>query len=225
MRWLFRNGGGPSYSQCGEDRIIKFILDTLGKRRPAYFDIGAHDPVKISNTYLFYRLGCRGVCVEPNPKLFSRLKLLRPRDICLNVGVGAKHVARAPFYELDSPALSTFSEKDAQRYVDNHGKNIVRVTDTPILTPQEIIDKHFHGAPDFISIDVEGLEFEILNALDLSGDRPAVLCVETLTYSTDGTGEKLTDVIDFLEQMDYMSYADTYINTIFVDRSRWLRNA
>lgn len=225
MRWLFRHGGGPSYSQSGEDRIIKFILDALGVANPSYLDIGAHHPVRYSNSYLFYRNGCHGVCVEPNPRLFAQLQNVRPKDVCLNVGVAGTHQEAVPFYELSSDTLSTFSEIEAKRCVEEHGQRIVRVSDVQIVTPAEILKQYFQDSPDFVSLDVEGLELEILQAFDLTRIRPLVFCVETITYATDGTGRKLTDVIEHLTGSDYMVYADTNINAIFVDQSRWVRNA
>jgi FkbM family methyltransferase len=223
MRWIFRDGGGPSYSQSGEDRIIKYILDVIGIAKPTYLDIGAHHPVRINNTYLFYQNGCRGVCVEPNPRLFACLRDARPEDVCLNVGVGGVRQEAVPFYEMNADTLSTFSEPEARRYVEEHGKQIVRVAEVDVITPKEIVARYFQGSPDFVSLDVEGLELEILGAFDLTGARPAVFCVETITYATDGTGKKLTDVINYLTGAGYMVYADAYINTIFVDRNRWVR--
>jgi glycosyltransferase involved in cell wall biosynthesis len=55
-----------SYSQCGEDIIIDFLLTWLKIKNPTYLDIGANDPVKLSNTYYFYKKGSRGVLIEPD---------------------------------------------------------------------------------------------------------------------------------------------------------------
>ena len=220
---LFREGGGPSYSQSGEDRIVKFVLDALGISKPTYLDIGAHHPVRYSNTYLFYDNGCKGVCVEPNPRLFSRLQKARPKDVCLNIGIGGVHRDAVPFYELSADTLSTFSEAEAQRYVNKHGYQISRVVYVDVVTPGEIIQQYLQAPPDFVSLDVEGLEMEILKSFDLTKSRPAVFCVETITFEKDGSGMKLTNVVEFLTNAGYMVYADTYINTIFVDRNRWMR--
>lgn len=223
LRRLFHSGGGASYSQSGEDRVVKFIFEALGIQKPTYLDIGAHDPVRYSNTYLFYEDGCNGVCVEPNPRLFSRLQHWRPRDVCLNVGIGAISREAVPFYELSSDTLSTFSESEAKRNVEKHGLQIERVIRIDIMTPGDIIQKYFQSSPDFVSLDVEGLELEILGAFDFSGARPVVICVETITYEKNGGGVKLTNVIEFLTNVGYMLYADTNINTIFVDRQKWIR--
>lgn len=77
-----------SYAQAGEDLIVGGIFDYLNLPQPTYLDIGAYDPIKINNTYLFYTRGCRGVLVEPNPDLTVRLSTKRPRDTVLPVGIG-----------------------------------------------------------------------------------------------------------------------------------------
>ena len=223
INWIFRNGGGPSFSQCGEDRIIKFVLNSLGIKKPSYLDIGAHHPVRFSNTYLFYLNGCDGVCAEPNPRLAARFRRARPRDICLNVGVGAMRLESVPFYEMTTDTLSTFSEVEAKRYEREHGVKVAGVANVDICTPKDILDRHFLRPPNFVSLDVEGLELEILQSFDLSDERPIIFCVETITYSTDGTGKKMAEVISHLKNSGYMVYADTYINTIFVDQNRWSR--
>jgi hypothetical protein len=65
------------------------------------------------------------------------------------------------------------------------------------------------------------LELEILKAFDLQRYRPEVFCIETISYATNGRGEKTGDLVEFMTANGYLVYADTYINTIFVDRSRW----
>jgi hypothetical protein len=67
------------------------------------------------------------------------------------------------------------------------------------------------------------MDFQILQSLDLDKWRPEVFCIETLTYTEDKTERKLREIIDHMLGKDYMVYADTYINTIFVDRKTWQR--
>src|SRR6185369_13784792 len=74
------NDVNPSYAQQGEDLVVKNVLAVLGISTPSYLDIGAHHPVKSSNTYLFYRGGGRGVLVEPNPTYVKLLREQRKED-------------------------------------------------------------------------------------------------------------------------------------------------
>ncbi len=58
-----------TYSQFGEDLIVRYLFDSLGIARPTYLDIGANHPKFSGNTFGFYKRGSRGVLVEPNPRL------------------------------------------------------------------------------------------------------------------------------------------------------------
>ena len=55
-----------SYSQHGEDKLVRQLLEKLNLKDLLYVDIGANHPIKISNTYLLYRNGMRGIVIEPN---------------------------------------------------------------------------------------------------------------------------------------------------------------
>lgn len=216
-----RDEAGLSFSQCGEDRIVRFVLKATGKSLPTYLDIGAHSARRLNNTYLFYREGGKGVCVEPNPVLLKQLKRDRPKDICLPVGVGAVERRGVPFYVMRSDTLSTFSESEAKRLVDECGQQIVAVEKIDIVSPNTILSTHCSGAPDFVSLDIEGNELEVLRAIDFGRFRPKVFCVETLSYVTDGTEQKNPETAAFLASQGYFLYADTYINSIFVDEKAW----
>src|SRR5439155_8551863 len=76
-----------TYSQAGEDRILRFLFNSLSKASISYLDIGTNHPSMGNNTYLFYSSGSRGVCVEPNPEMGRLIKRMRPRDKYLNVGI------------------------------------------------------------------------------------------------------------------------------------------
>lgn len=214
--------GRRSYAQAGEDMIVDFVFRAVGVDKPTYLDIGAHHPTHLSNTHFFYARGCRGVNVEPDPDLFQAFVATRPEDVNLNVGVGEATDTILPFHVMSTRTLNTFSKEEAQRYCETGMHSIERVIDVPVRGINDIIAKHFGGvAPDFVSIDVEGLDVEIVRSIDLAMYRPAVICVETLTFSETRQEEKVPEIAEYLGSQGYMSYADTYINTIFVDRARW----
>lgn len=87
----------------------------------------------------------------------------------------------------------------------------------------ELAENHFlkTNKPNFVSLDVEGMDLSILKSWDFEEFRPAVLCVETLTYSKNNDERKISEIIDFLKAKRYKVYADTYINTIFVCEKTW----
>ena len=210
-----------SYAQSGEDVIIRRILRRLGLAVPLYLDIGANHPIKLSNSYLLYHEGGRGVLVEPDESLCKVLRQIRPRDTVLNVGIGLENEVAGDLYVFDNRALSTFSAEKA-REIENQGKNrILDVVPVPMLNINAVIRKQFDAGPHFINIDVEGMDLEILKEIDFNMLRPEVICLETIKYTQDNTEQKRMEIFEFLQNLEYMAYADTYINTIFVDQTRW----
>jgi len=214
-------GEKRSFSQSGEDLIMQFIFMWLRIDKPSYLDIGAHHPTYLSNTYLFYENGSSGVCVEPDPFLFEEIHKTRKRDICLNMGVGGGGADKADFYILNSRTLNTFSREEAERYASYEGKAIEKVVEIPLISVNDIIEQHCVQVPNLVSLDVEGMDLQILQDFNFNRYSPEVFCIETLTYTEDNTERKLTDIIDLMLSKNYFVYADTYLNSIFVSRDAW----
>lgn len=210
-----------SYSQSGEDLIMKFIFDTIGINKPSYIDIGAHHPFHINNTAIFYKLGSRGINIEPNPESIKLFKKSRQKDINLNIGIGLKE-GNLDYYKLSASSLNTFSKEAAEEYQKENGYKIIGKEKIKISTLKNIIEIYHNGIfPDFLSLDVEGMDDEILHSINYKSNYPIVICVETISFSEKGKGIKNDNIISFLEQQGYIVYADTYINTIFVKKNKW----
>jgi len=222
LRRMIPQKGQMSYSQCGEDLIVQFAVAEMGLRQKvSYLDIGGYHPFRLNNTYGFYRRGSKGVLIEPNPVLAKNISRHRRRDVCLNVGISADGRKSGQLHIFDEPTLSTFSGQEAERISAYGNKHVLQILDIPLMTVNEVMAQYFKGAPDFISLDVEGLDFQILQSVDWVRYRPVVLCVETITYTENNTERKIQDILDYMKQQGYFIYADTYINSIFVDKHRW----
>lgn len=211
-----------SYSQCGEDLIVQFALETMRVTKPAYLDIGAHHPTLLNNTYIFYRAGARGVNVEPDPALIGRFHRARPADVNLNCGIGPEE-GTLELHVMSVPTLNTFSAEQAQRYCEEHGFRVMRKVPVPVKRFDQVVSEYFKQAPDFISLDAEGADLPILRSIDFGKYRPRVVCVETLTYSHAGGGRKIEEIDVLMRGAGYMRYADTFINSIYVDEEKWRR--
>ena len=208
-----------SYSQQGEDLIVESICGFLGIGTPTYLDVGAADPTVGSNTYLFYRKGCRGVLVEPNPVFFRSLKKVRPNDTVLNIGIGTTNVAEADYYVISGQIgswLNTFSKEQAERVTSAPGSlnRIEKILKMPLVNINKVISEHFQGAPDFLSTDTEGLDLDILKSLDFDRFRPKILCVETLIVHTTKEDPR---ILELMQSKGYAVRGSTFVNTIFVD--------
>lgn len=217
-----RDEGCYSFSQCGEDAIVDFVLKWTGVSDFSYLDLGANDPIKFSNTYRFYLSGKRGVLVEADPTLAAKIAKKRPKDICVAKAVTTSTEPTVDFYKMSADTLSTIESATADRYERETEHQLAQKSTVPAIHINQLLSTYFpHKAPDFVSLDVEGLDLELLKAWDFSRWRPAVLCVETLTYTQNQTAMKVQDILDLMDNLGYELYADTYINSIFVERSVW----
>jgi len=200
-------------SQGGEDLIIESLLPF--KRDGFYVDIGANHPIRYSNTLLFKNKGWQGINIEPNPERMRLFKLLRRRDINLNIGIGPA-AATLDFYVFNEHTLSTFDSRSAEEF-QKIGHQVKKIIKVPVAPLKDILEKYCPDREiDLFSIDTEGYDLEVLKSNDWHKFRPRFIILETLEYRQNGEEKKLNDIFDpFLAAVGYKSIADTYINTIY----------
>ncbi|HSD07373.1 FkbM family methyltransferase [Flavobacterium sp.] len=212
-----------SYSQCGEDLIVKFIFDNLNIKNPSYIDIGAHHPFYISNTALFYQNGSVGINIEPDPALFEAFVKDRKNDKNLNIGISDIEGV-LDFYIISTPALNTFSKEEAYNYQNEGSYKVTGIKKISVNTLSNVLNEFSNGIfPQFLSIDAEGIDEMIIRGIDFEKNFPIVICIETISFSASGNGVKNTELIKLIEQKGYICYADTHINSIFVHKDSWIR--
>ena len=126
------------------------------------------------------------------------------------------------FYILSDSTLSTFSESEMQNCIKNNKYFLVDIIKVKTCNFSDLSDDYFeHKVPDLVSIDVEGLDFDILRSINLSIFRPKVICVESHNYSPIGAGSRRDEMLKYISSKDYYEYANTGLNSIFVDKSFW----
>lgn len=176
------------YSQGGEDYLIWKIL---GDQPMGFFvDVGAFDGIHLSNSYSFELAGWRGVCVEPIPDIFELCLRNRPRTACVHAAcVGDPATDRVTLKREKLGLLSTVSEDvdedDIRRRYENRGLEFegFESIDVPARTLDSILDEQLPEGVDvdFVSIDVEGAEVQVLDGFDLNRFRPRLVVVEANT--------------------------------------------
>lgn len=212
-----------SYSQAGEDAILRFLFQDFGVKKIEYLDLGTNIPDHGNNTYLFYRNNSRGVCVEADGSLINKIKTTRPGDKVINAGVSVSADKEADFYIFNEPSINTFDKEEAEYRSSFGNYKIVQVVKVPLININDLIKNNFNTYPDLLSIDIEGLDLAVLQSLDYANYPIPVICVETCTYSENHIRPKDWSIQEFMLTKDYEVYADTYINTIFVNKS-WFYN-
>ncbi len=218
------NGTGQyaktSYAQSGEDIIIEYLFGLRKIQQPVFIDIGAYDPVFSNNTYKFFLKGAKGINIDANPASKDRFMQERPTDINLNIGVGANN-GEFDFYIMEDPSMNTFSDKEKNN-LEQMRHRLKEVRKIKVLTINQVLEKYLPGrAVDLLSIDAEGVDFDIIQSLDFNTYHPKVICIETINYTPDGTGTKRIDLCQFIERVGYFEYANTNINSIFVNKDWW----
>ena len=213
-----------SYSQEGEDMILRRLFEN--QATGFYVDVGAHHPQRFSNTYFFYKKGWRGINIDAMPNSMNLFNKIRARDINIEKPVSKKKQVLT-YYAFNEPALNGFS-KELSEERNGKGNYFIKFTkDIETVTLEEILDNNLpkNQQIDFLSIDVEGLDFMVLKSNNFDKYKPKVILIEILGNSLEEVGE--SEITKYLMQHEYSLYSKT-INTVFFindefNRSRILK--
>lgn len=165
-----------SYAQNREDVLLRRVFPD--RAEGCYVDVGANEPVRGSVTQHFYESGWSGVNCEPG-RIYAELAAARPRDVNLNVAV-SDQCGELNFYEFQPfHAFSTCSLTEAEAHRAEHGLQYA-TRRVPVLTLAEICARHVRRPIDFLSVDVEGHEPEVLRGADFGRYRPVVVLIESI---------------------------------------------
>lgn len=205
--------GRRFYSQAGEDMLLSLYYEGK-KHKGFYVDVGAHHPYRFSNTAYFYKRGWRGINIEPTPSLFKAFPRRRRRDINLNVGIG--NGEKLTFYVFNEGALNTFDPEIARSRDGSYdGKyRIIDRIEVQTRTLADILDKHLPaGTPiDLLTIDVEGMDFDVLKSNDWTRYLPQFILVECESELDDLSDD---EIYQFLHAKGYSIAGRTLYTTLF----------
>lgn len=208
-----------AYSQEGEDLILGRIFE--GRREGFYVDVGAHHPFRFSNTYRFYELGWRGVNIDAMPGSMTRFRKHRPEDINLEVPIALQE-HKMTFYSFNDPALNTFDAAVARERAAIPGYKVVKEFELQAVPLAKILGEHLPAGRkiDFMSVDAEGLDLEILKSNDWEKYSPEVVLVEVLTGEADMASLSGNGIAEFLAGKGYTLYAKAVKTCIFRKRTK-----
>ncbi len=201
------------YGQDGEDLILDRLLEN--QTNGFYVDVGAHHPIRFSNTYLFYLRGWRGINIDAMPGSMKKFYKLRPRDINIECGV-AGNLGKLTYYRFNEPALNTFDDVEAA-YKNKPPYRLIDTLEIDVERLDVLLDKYLplRQKIDFLSIDVEGKDEEVLRSNNWSRYRPRFILAETLRTDVLNIGS--CSVVQFLASVGYKLVSKSY-NTSFFER-------
>jgi FkbM family methyltransferase len=210
-----------SFSQEGEDIILDKIFQDINKGsdyKGFFVDIGAHHPLRFSNTYKFYQNGWRGINVDPLPGIKKAFDKVRSRDINLELGISSVN-SYLNYYMFRESAFNTFDLKTMEIVSQNHSE-LIEVKKIKTSSLGTILDQHLpkNQSVDFFSIDVEGLDFEVLSSNNWDRYTPKVIVVEQRSQRIDPSIFN-SSVFLLLEKKEFYLYSKLCNSMIFVNKS------
>ena len=213
----YRSFRKNSYSQHGEDMmIIDCFQNVMNIKKPSYIDIGAHHPYEISNTAVFYEKGCRGINIEANPVLFQNFLRERPDDININCGLCSEDKTGEimSFYMIDDHSpCNTFNKDLMDKFLAEHPEfSVKEIKSIKMKSISTVFDENgIDTFPDYMSIDIEGMEWDVLKDWDFMSDGPKIMTLEiSLRHSH---GKELKEKI---ESSGYFLWLKILSNYTFV---------
>jgi FkbM family methyltransferase len=197
-------------SEDGEDLVL---YNFFGRKKAGfYLEIGAYNGVELSNTYFFEALGWTGILIEPDPGLYHQCRLSRPHSKVINVAAsdqpGSLHFSTAKGMEW----LSFSGEnKSREQRIISGGGTLERI-EVPCLTLNEIL-KDLDQQIDFMSLDVEGYEMQVLQGFNIDKYRPRVIVIEQNAMDNE------SPVSNLLRQHGYSRKFHLGSNSFYVHNS------
>lgn len=209
-----RGYGNECYSQCGEDLVLRWLFHNV--EHGFYVDVGAYHPKKFSNTYYFYKRGWSGINLDPTPGVIELFRKARPRDINLPYAVAGSTGHLKLYLNESEGAVNTMAADFAAWQQERWGRRYSAVMVVRTQTLAEIIRAH---KPDdrsiqFLSVDVEGLDLEVLESNDWAKYIPQVILCEDLALRGI-EGRSGSEIWDFLHARGYLLVAKCVHTLVF----------
>lgn len=202
-----------SYSQEGEDMIYRSCFENRKDYKGFYIDVGAHHPYRFSNTMHFYQQGWRGINIEPTPGATKLFNVFRRRDINLNIGISTA-AGVLPFYCFNDPALNGFDKELSDTRTNTSKYKITDVINVKTMPLEQVLDIYLPEGQtiDFLTIDAEGLDMQVLKSNNWEKYSPLFVIVEIVV---DIDGLCRSEAYNYLLARNYEVVAKTSRTSFF----------
>jgi len=167
-----------TYSMYCEDIIIEQFFKN--KKKGFYVDIGAHHPIQRNNTQLLFQKGWEGINIDINNFSIDLFNFLRPNDLNILTAISDKEGEIIFYYQKNFSQLNTTNKQLAIQ----HFNGIFKEKSIKCNSIDNVLKNSKYKARkiDFLNIDVEGAEMDVLKKLDFKQYDPSLICIEILGY-------------------------------------------
>ncbi len=204
-------------SQNDEDLILGRLCQEEGIEKGVYVDIGAHHPIRFSNTYKLHQQGWSGINIDPLPHVMKLFDDERPTDINLNVGV-SDVAGSLSYWMFEEPAYNTMNEVRANQVIERKYSPLKVIVKVPVRSLQSIFEEFLNENQriDVMDIDVEDYEIHVLKSNDWDKYRPRIVLVECYVDGTRDMKQVYNDeAVCYLLEKHYRVVAKVF-NAVFL---------
>lgn len=177
-RKFMKNG-----SQFGEDVFLFSLFDKNYKG--IYLDVGCYHPIKHNNTLIFFKNGWHGINIDLNPLTIELFNFMRPNDINLNIGVSSDELEKNLYFIDETNTQNTLSENQLIFLKKHHNLKASEITQKKIQTKKldKILEDHKLKKIDFMNIDIEGHELDVIQTLNFEKVKIKYICIEMIEHN------------------------------------------
>lgn len=186
-------------SQFQEDQFI--LKEFQNNYKGKYLDIGCFHPIRHNNTYKMHKLGWSGMNIDLNPLTIELFDYARPKDINLNIGISNKETIKK-LYFIDELNTQNTLDPNQLLFLKNHhnirNEDIVE-KEIKVKPINLILDDYGFNNIDFMNLDVEGHELEIIESLNFNKNKIKYLCIEMIKHNSEAElrSEKINQILKF----------------------------
>ena len=193
-----------SYAHSEEDL---FILNKFKNKKGFYVDVGCHHPTRLNNCHLLYRNGWNGINIDISEFTIKLFNIVRKKDININLAVSLKKKKVRFYYDkLISFYISLCKRKGLDRFREINSDNLTSIIDKTKYKNKKI---------DFLSIDTEGKDYEVLRSLNFKKYEPKYICIEIYSDKNENFDIKKNQIYRYLIKQKYKLLFNRRENYIF----------
>ena len=192
------------YSQCNQDKYLELNI-FKGFKNGVFVDVGAHDGLSINNTYYFEKNnGWTGINIEPLKDVFNKLVVNRPHSINLKCAICNKDgetefVSNQGYTEMLSGIEDTYDIRHIRRLGNENRQkgSTSRVIKVKTKKIETICDENNISHINYLSIDVEGGEFEVIKSINFKK-----VFIDVIEFENNYNDVSIP-IVKYLQERDY----------------------
>jgi len=198
------------YQKKYENKYILFLKNYFDrKKKGLYIDVGSYHPIRLSNTKFLYDKGWQGINIDISKKSIDFFKIARKTDINLNIGIGNKNEFSYAYFQKDLFHANTLVYEHSKKFLTNPIKKKIK-----ILTLDTVINRYAKNKKiDYIDIDCEGKDLEVLQGLNLGQYQIDLISIEMHGYDTI-TKKRAESIFDIMKKNKFKKIYGNYPDTL-----------